>query len=51
MDQIESVEDSLQKILLGPFLNTLTHLWSIINLEYDTIDDTYKKYALMQPIS
>ena len=27
MCQVEFVEDSLQKILLGPFLNTLSHIY------------------------
>ena len=27
IDEVKLVEDSLLKILLGPFLNTLTHLW------------------------
>ena len=26
MDQVKFVEDSLQKVLRGPFVNTLTHL-------------------------
>ena len=26
MDQVKFVEDGLKKILIGPFLNTLTHL-------------------------
>ena len=29
MDQVKFVENSLQKILLGPFLNALTHLFVI----------------------
>ena len=27
MDQLKFVENSLYKILLGPFLNTLTHIY------------------------
>ena len=40
MDQVKFVEDSLQKILLGLFLNTLTHMF--ISIESKITVNTMK---------
>ena len=37
MDQVKFVEDSLQKILLGPFLNALTHIYAIKKKTFQTL--------------